>query len=138
VCIQRSRSGGGGGVCGSVLRALRLPPHDHALLHGSRSAPRRTVVLMDGSGFYPSGTDMVDFRICGYGYGYYIVSAVINFAGMDICYPYPSPVGHMTCGPRSYSPMRQPASPVGRESLTQRPSPRLPASSIRHPASSKS
>jgi hypothetical protein len=37
---------------------------------------------------------MVDFRIRGYGYGYYIVSAVINFAGMDICYPYPSPVGY--------------------------------------------
>jgi hypothetical protein len=42
----------------------------------------------------PSGTDMVDFRIRGYGYGYYIVSRVINFAGMDICYPYPSPIGY--------------------------------------------
>jgi hypothetical protein len=67
----------------------------------------------DGSGYgygqitaviYPSGTDMVIFRIRGYGYGYHIVSAGNNFAGMDIDYPYLSPVGHMTCGPRSYSP----------------------------------
>jgi hypothetical protein len=75
---------------------------------GGVGVPRR-----DGSGYgygqitaviYPSGTDMEDFRIRGYGYGYYIVSAGNNFAGMDIDYPYPSPVGHMTCGPRSYSP----------------------------------
>jgi hypothetical protein len=78
----------------------------------------------DGSGYgygqitaviYPSGTDMVGFRIRGYGYGYYIVSAGNNFAGMDIGYPYPSLVGHMTCGPRSYSPIpcasRQPRGP---------------------------
>lgn len=45
---------------------------------------------------------MVGFRIRGYGYGYYVVSAGNNFAGMDIGYPYPSPVGYMTCGPRSY------------------------------------
>jgi hypothetical protein len=42
---------------------------------------------------------MVDFHIRGYEYGSYIVSMVNNFAGMDIYYPYPSPVGHMTCGP---------------------------------------
>jgi hypothetical protein len=81
----------------------------------------------DGSGYdygqitaviYPSGTYMVGFRIRGYEYGYYIVSAGNHFAGMDIGYPYPSPVGHMTCGPRSYSPNLQShvpaASPVGR------------------------
>jgi hypothetical protein len=91
----------------------------------------------DGSGYgyeqitaviYPSGTDMVSFRIRGYGYGYYIVSTGNNFAGMDIGYPYPSPVGHMTCGPRSYSPnlqshsqaMHQPPAPwaVGRDSVS--------------------
>jgi hypothetical protein len=55
----------------------------------------------DDSGYgygYSSGTDMVDFHIRGYGYGYYIVSTINNFAGMDICYPYLSPVEHMTCG----------------------------------------
>jgi hypothetical protein len=73
---------------------------------------------------------MVDFRIRGYGYGYYIVSAVNNFAGMDICYPYLSPVRHMTCGPRSNSyspsPMRgcasgQPPWAVSGETLTKYP-----------------
>jgi hypothetical protein len=43
---------------------------------------------------------MVDFHICGYRYRYYMVSTGNNFVGMDICYPYPSPDGHMTCGPR--------------------------------------
>jgi hypothetical protein len=88
----------------------------------------------DGSGYgygqiiaviYPSGTDMVGFRIRGYGYGYYIVSAGNNFAGMDIGYPYPSPVGHMICGPRSYSPNLQSHAPaasfvgVGRDSVSE-------------------
>jgi hypothetical protein len=43
---------------------------------------------------------MVEFHIRGYGYGYYMVSTGNNFVGMDICYPYPSPDGHMTCGPK--------------------------------------
>jgi hypothetical protein len=42
--------------------------------------------------------DMVDFYIRRYGYGYYKVSTDKYFAGMDIQYSYPLPVGHMTCG----------------------------------------
>jgi hypothetical protein len=29
-----------------------------------------------------------------------MVSTGNNFAGMDICYPYPLPGGHMSCGPK--------------------------------------
>jgi hypothetical protein len=46
------------------------------------------------------GTNIVEFHICRYEYGYYTVSTGNNFAGMDICYPYPSPNGHMTYGPK--------------------------------------
>jgi hypothetical protein len=49
---------------------------------------------------YPLGTDMVEFHIRGYGYGYYTVSTGNSFVGMDICYPYLLPDGHMTCGPK--------------------------------------
>jgi hypothetical protein len=45
------------------------------------------------------GTDMLEFHIHGYGYKYYIVSTSNNFMGIDICYPYSSFDGHMTCGP---------------------------------------
>jgi hypothetical protein len=45
---------------------------------------------------------MVEFYIRGYGYGYYMVSTGNNFVGMDICYPYPSPDEHMTCGPKQW------------------------------------
>jgi hypothetical protein len=51
---------------------------------------------------YPLGMDMVEFYIHGYEYGYYMVSTSNNFVGMDICYPYPSPDGHMTCGPKKW------------------------------------
>jgi hypothetical protein len=47
---------------------------------------------------YPSGTNMVDFHIHRYGYGYYMVSTAKNFMGMDMRYPYPSLDGNMTCG----------------------------------------
>jgi hypothetical protein len=46
---------------------------------------------------------MVEFHIRGYGYGYYMISTGNNFAGMDIGYPYPSPDGHMTCGPKQWT-----------------------------------
>jgi hypothetical protein len=54
---------------------------------------------------------MVEFHIRGYGYGYYTISTGNNFAGMDICYPYPSTDGYMTCGPKQWK--QVPAASLG-------------------------
>jgi hypothetical protein len=45
---------------------------------------------------------IVEFGICGYGYGYNKVSTDIFFAGVDIQYTYPLSNGYngyLTCGP---------------------------------------
>jgi hypothetical protein len=49
---------------------------------------------------------MVEFHIRRYGYGYYTVSTGNNFACMDICYPYLSPDGYMTCGSKQWTHLR--------------------------------